>query len=414
MRLFYSLFFTAVVAVEAASNEQNDGKNPKPEDVGFLLQESFEKLTDLYSEKKPNNKEELVRDSSNVLASFCAKHDFDCYENTFKLTSQEFQDAGNGPQEIHYPDNFDPKLMRLMEKVESALQQLNLENVDTVLEDLASTKTEIEGMNDVRDVDKETALIGMDVGLESVKLWHKVYSDPSHPLYGIHYPSHYFNTDNDKGENVERKLNDIDVAAITLTDFQAGLNRAMEKMSEGKDSMISAVARSFLARSIGRCGGGYYTGGYYTHHGSNHGTTTTTTTTTGHTNNHLHNYGYYYTSGHGTGTHGHSTTHAHDSTKHDSSTHHHHDGYYYHSGYYYSGHGNHAAATSTTTHTHGVNGTSHTHESVTGVDHTHAATDTAATGHTHGYYYAYYDKPLINGTSHTHGNTTHSHNYYYS
>jgi len=262
MRFFYSLLFTAVAAAEAVSNLQNDVKITTPEDAGTLLKETYAKLAEMYSTERPNNEAELIRGSGKVLTMFCAENDSECHENTYKLTEKEATDAAEGPQEVIFSDKFDPELMKSIENMELTLQQLNLENMDTVLDKLASIRDEIENMDHVIAADKDAALIGVNIGLESVKLWHKVYSDPSHSLYGIHYPSHYLNADNKDGGEKGRKLKEVDMAEISLSDFQAGVNRVMKQMSKGQDLMVSELARSFLARDVlVRC---YYGGwGYY-------------------------------------------------------------------------------------------------------------------------------------------------------
>jgi hypothetical protein len=267
MRLVCYLLFTAAIAVEASDKIGRNGEFIQPEHAGSVLKEAFDKLADMYSVNKPKNREDMKNDSSNILLSLCKENDLECKSSMEELFEEELVDDDNEPEEIDYPDNFDPKLMNYMEKVESTLEQFTMENVDEVLKDLNNMKKEIEDMDDVSADDKDTALIGIHIALQSVQMWHKTYSDPSHPLYGVHDPSHYFNADKKL-----RKLKDIDVAAISMSDFQAGFNKVARMLSDENrvlDTLkaVSAGARVFQEITK-RCYGYYYHGWYHGHHNS--------------------------------------------------------------------------------------------------------------------------------------------------
>jgi len=233
----------------------------------------------------------MKNDSSNVLTSLlCEENDPECHSFKEKLVQEHFVNAESEPEEMYYPDNFDPELMNYMEKVESTLQELTMENVDEVLKDLEKFKKEIEEMDDVSADDKDVALIGIHVAFQSVQMWHKTYSDPAHPLYGVHDSSHYFNVD-----NKIRELKDIDVATITMSDFQAGFNK-VARMLSGEDGGLKGIGNALIAGAEGflsmtsRCYGYYNHNGYhysyYYHHHHHHSSTTSS--------NHTHPHNYFY------------------------------------------------------------------------------------------------------------------------
>lgn len=268
MRFIYSLLVGTAFAVESPGKRQSEGKLTKPEHAGVVLKEAFEKFSDLYSKNRPKNMEDMVKDSNNVLASFCDENDSECIATVQKLVEEEFEDAENGPEDVYFPDDFDPKLMKYIEKVESTLQQLSMDNVDDTLQIITKIKEDVENVDSANPNDKDAALIGVHVALQSAQLWHKAYSDPSHPLYGFHDSSHYFDASDKDGEDTkERELKEFDIATITLTEFQAAFNRGTRMLSEdGIGSAVAAARDAILASVTKRCYGYYhFYYGYHTH-----------------------------------------------------------------------------------------------------------------------------------------------------
>lgn len=232
MRFFLAPFFAAIAATASDSSFVSHN------DAGVMFAGAFDKLNDLYSSEKPETRENIMIDSSNILASFCDEGDLECIENVRKTAHDHFNDSQGGSEGIAYSDEFGGKLMASIENMESVLGKMELDNVDEIMKDLSTIEEDIENMEGVSEEHKDVAFIGLSIAKESVKLWHTAYGDPSHSLYGLHYADHYFDENHH-----DRKLQDedISVSTIVMSDFEAGINRAMDMMSAGVTNNYSIV-----------------------------------------------------------------------------------------------------------------------------------------------------------------------------
>ena len=245
MRLFLVPFFAAIAAASS------DGSFVSHNDAGEMFAGAFDKLNDLYSNEKPKKRESIMIDSSNILAEMC-DGDLECIENVRKTARDYFDDSPGESEGIVFSDELESELVMSIENMEAVLDKMELDNVDEIMKDLSAIEVDIEDMEGISDKHKDVALIGLSIAKESVKLWHKAYSDPNHSLYGLHYSEHYFNK-----EVNNRKLQDeeIRVSEIVTSDFEAGINRAMGIMSAGVTnnySVIRNVAIEAFMSSVSR------------------------------------------------------------------------------------------------------------------------------------------------------------------
>lgn len=233
-------------------------------------------LAKLYSKEKPNNRTEMMLDSSDILTTlFCSNGDTDCHADMLQVSRKQFHDANDNvlPGDIYYPNNFDSKLMEFMNEMEYIVNGVTLDNVDDVLEQLNTIQSDIESLDvnaalNIRADHKVLALSGLSVAKESVALWNKVYSDPSHPLHGVHDPSYYF----DKTKHGHgRKLQNLDLVAIIMADIRAALNSGTDiVLDDIAGTILSAAVNSIPASLLFALGDGEGGSDYYNGDGDNY------------------------------------------------------------------------------------------------------------------------------------------------
>jgi len=257
MRFFLAPFFVAIGAVASDSSFVSHN------DAGVIFAGAFDKLNDLYSSEKPETRENIMIDSSNILESFCDEGDLECIEYVRKTAHDRFNDSEGESEGMTYSDKFEGKLIASIQDMESVLDSMELDNVDEIMKGLSTIGEDIENMEGVSEEHKNVALMGLSIAKESVKLWHTTYNDPSHALYGLHFAEHYF----DK-EHQNRKLQDedISISTIVMSDFEAGINRAMDMMSSGitnNYSVVRSVAVQAVLSSVSKREKCYYWGWFY-------------------------------------------------------------------------------------------------------------------------------------------------------
>ena len=265
MKIFFAITLTTTILIEANQTQHRHGTYTlNPQYAGTMHTEAFEILSDMYSVQKPSSRKDMVTDASVIMASFCEEGDSSCKANALPLAIQHFRDAENDVQGINYSDDFDPKLMVSIQDLESAIKKIGFHNVDNILDEIMSIRTNIEDTDYAQAHHKDAALSGLSVAYESIELWNKVYSNSSRPLYGIHYPSHYFQNDSDKNRGNNRKLQNINIAGIVMADFQGGLNGFSG--GSGASTAVFTIALSAIPASLAKLFGNE---DYYSEAGGN-------------------------------------------------------------------------------------------------------------------------------------------------
>lgn len=268
-------------AAYALPKQLNNGRVVSPEDAVAIHTETFERLADMYSVKKPTSKADMMKDTGNILASlFCDEGDSDCISNVNNATAEHFHSAEDEPRTINeHPGNSDSNLVASLDKMTSAVHRTDDNtgyDMNDVVNELTSIKEEIEDMDDITTEYKLAALSGISMASESAVLWQKIYSDPNHPLYGLHHPSYFLQDNNDNStahtngdiNDNNRKLQNADTAGIILAVVLA----VVGAISEGDTdpfSLIMAVVSAALSGGVGGEDDDYdYDGGDYDYGGN--------------------------------------------------------------------------------------------------------------------------------------------------
>lgn len=164
--------------------------------VGQAHTEAFEMLSEKYSDplQRPKSQDDMMKELSEIMASFCDHEP--TKESCQKITTnyEVFLDSDG-----EYPDDFDEELLVLLDDIYTSLNTLQEDNVDEVLAKLDALKAKMKDV-DAHPIHKHIAMAGAAVAIESTKLWTKVYSDSSHPLFGLHQASYYAPRVNEDGQ----------------------------------------------------------------------------------------------------------------------------------------------------------------------------------------------------------------------
>jgi len=246
----------------------------------------------MYAAKKPTGKKDMMKDSYNILTSYCDKDtsDSECEAYAKDATNEQFMLSAFGPNtKLSYPeDTLDPKLQKSLAKVNSIVAMIKkTDDIDETVFNLAAVKREVEDMKDAIEAQKLVVLSAISVASESSKLWHEVYNDPDHILHGMHSPSYFSgnknkrrlqvgiddnnggNDDKDSGNDDKDSGNDdnddgyddwgmeIDIFAIIMADINGAISGAMDNINSGNPVAIllgalrSAVPASMAASPLG-------------------------------------------------------------------------------------------------------------------------------------------------------------------
>jgi len=164
--------------------------------VGQAHTDAFEMLAEKYSDplQRPNNQAEMMKELGEIMSSFCDHEP--TKESCLKITLnyEAFLDSDG-----EYPDDFDEDLLLLLDDMYTTLNTLQEDNIDEVLAKINALKTKMKDV-DADPIHKHIAMSGAAVAVESTKLWTKVYSDSSHPLFGLHQSSYYAPRVNGNGQ----------------------------------------------------------------------------------------------------------------------------------------------------------------------------------------------------------------------
>lgn len=203
------------------------------EDIAVKHNEAFNQLGEMYADRKPIDRTEMMDDIHNIISSYCG-NDLECRYNAQdrSLHSDLWTNAEqNIETPIDYPDDFDDELIQAIDRIFPALKGLASDNndgsidrlkVDQVVETLNALRTEV--TDKFMSVDTDAAdfgdtvsyrtnpayvmatVTGISVAIESTKLWTNIYSNSSHPLYKFHDKS-YFEAAVDKNEDDKSYIN---------------------------------------------------------------------------------------------------------------------------------------------------------------------------------------------------------------
>jgi len=204
-----------------------------PEDVGAYHTDAFAILGDKYQVEKPETQLDVIQDIGDILADYCPTGDTECTSNAYETTVQKFQlDATGITREIQYPADFDLKMKKSVDGIESTIQNINELNLDDIISSLEEIRNELEDMSDGNEAHLLVSLAGISVAIESTKLWHATYYDSDHPL---HEMIGYFSL---QGKN--RKLQGIPPLLLTL-DPEIILSDYRVAMMTGMAALQAAV-----------------------------------------------------------------------------------------------------------------------------------------------------------------------------
>jgi len=210
MKLSY--FAALVVTLGSAEAKVSIAALPKllshehGEAIGLAHTEVFDMLGAKYSKQRPKDKDDMMKDIGEIMASFCDDEESkeSCISNSLSHAERVSE------EEIVYPDDFDATLLEYVDDIYTTLNTLSEGNVDEVLSKLDAIKEKMKALKDVNPIHRHAAIAGASVAGESTKLWVAAYSDVKHPLHGLHHGSFYTSETSESSESedpdVRRRL----------------------------------------------------------------------------------------------------------------------------------------------------------------------------------------------------------------
>lgn len=170
-------------------------------DFGSYHTKAFEELSKLYTDKRPTGKTGMYTDLVNIVASWC-EGDSDCQDKTRTNMGSTFELVEKGGQDAEIPDDFDEDILDSISSMYSVLNTVTSEeNIDEIIRTLEDIEKEVQDNKDASENEKLLAFGTLSIAKESALLWHRVYSDKSHALHGMHLKGYY------EDESEERRLN---------------------------------------------------------------------------------------------------------------------------------------------------------------------------------------------------------------
>lgn len=208
----------------------------KPKEIGGLHTLAFEKLSDIYSEKGPENDFDLMVNVAEVMSnSLCPRQDSFCDAYVYQATLDEF-DAPR--KEMEYPEGFNEDIKELLDVSMMSVGSMNQNNFEEVMGELSVIMDDLENMENASKDEQDLAMATVSVALESSDLWYNVYTDPDHKLHNVMM---------DKAEkmNRRRRLDETDGAIIVVE-------------IEGKywDGIFQLIIGLIIADTVGAFNGG--------------------------------------------------------------------------------------------------------------------------------------------------------------
>lgn len=160
--------------------------------MGKVHTQTIAMLSDLYSSNSPpKNKLGIVHDFNQILASFCGDN-YECRARATDVSPRQFQKARNNKDDMvtvfsnSSGFSLETPLEASIRDVETTLEQNN-GDVDDVVSHLISIRNQVRGIDNVEERNKEVVRGVISIAMTGVQLWHDIYNDPDHPLYGVHH-----------------------------------------------------------------------------------------------------------------------------------------------------------------------------------------------------------------------------------
>lgn len=157
----------------------------KPSEMGEFHNNAILALGDIYEEKGPSNDYALMEDISGVMSSYCPRDDSLCNAFVYKTTLQEFYYANNKGTEIEYPEEFSPEVTQALEATESAIDALNYDNLDEVVNEFDVIINDLEQMNLSSQIEKDLAIASVSVAKGSSILWHDTFTNTESKMHHL-------------------------------------------------------------------------------------------------------------------------------------------------------------------------------------------------------------------------------------
>ena len=145
--------------------------------------DAFEQLANIYKDKEPETKLEVMKDVSKILEGYCGDDDLACKSLASEATMKEFHAAQAGPKEIKYSDAMHNDVRTLLEKMFDTLKLIDENNLEEIIDTFDEIHNEINNHDEADELSKTLGVATVSLASESVSLWHKVYTGAKkHPL----------------------------------------------------------------------------------------------------------------------------------------------------------------------------------------------------------------------------------------
>jgi len=182
MQLKIILSLISFTLVSATLPKFEDANDIAPEDVGLYHTEAFEQLSDLYASKKPGSLREVMKDMTDVVASYCIG--YKCIRSVRRSAFERFNFGIRHMNEA-YPEDYDPVVKEHLESIEALIRKVDDDGVDEVVGGLVLLQDDLRDKEGIAEEQKSVGLAAGSMAIESTKLWMSVDSDPNHPLRSV-------------------------------------------------------------------------------------------------------------------------------------------------------------------------------------------------------------------------------------
>jgi len=202
MRLNFLILASSWALTSAKIGEE---KTRSIKDYGLLHTQAFEKLAELHANEIPSSEEDMMKSLTEIVVEFC-EGKTECEERCRLKMREEYANRKKGESaSLQLPDDFDEDVLDSLISMYSIINTVTTkESIDDVLSSLNDIEKDLEENKKANEKDKSVAIAGLSVAKESAALWHKVYNDHSHPLYGLHHEGYYgdreIDTESEEGD----------------------------------------------------------------------------------------------------------------------------------------------------------------------------------------------------------------------
>jgi len=177
----FSFILSSLLLV--ADAKRIDVRKLKARDVGAMHTDAFEQLANIYKDKEPESKLEVMKDVSKILEGYCGDDDLACKSLASEATLKEFHSAQKGPREIEYSDAMHNDVQTSLEKMFDTLKLIDENNLDEIIDTFDEISNEISNHDEADELSKTLGVATVSLASESLSLWHKVYTGAKdHPM----------------------------------------------------------------------------------------------------------------------------------------------------------------------------------------------------------------------------------------